>query len=325
MQIRSYHPDDDALLMQLERRCPRGLPEPFVHYRRRFIDRAAVFADYEVLVAEHDRTIIGTVAVCVKHTHIGGRPVSLAYVFDVRTDPIYRRRGIGRTLVEAVDAYLFERGVDGAYGHVLATNIPSLRLFEALGYQRMRQILLLFFQPFPLLDFPDYMPRHSEAHDTDSDLVRAVHSTRDLFVPDVADRVKTFGFQRWAVDLGDSRFAGMSLFDQSYVFQQWPADEPFPTEEAMQRLGKKSLRLFDEVGIHNPPLLRTIFDNLRDLAVTHNVSKLTMLIDRMDRVPTFLYSEAYQQLDYWMVFKSLNPDWTPEWQDRPIYLDAREL
>ena len=87
----------------------------------------------------------------------------------------------------------------------------------------------------------------------------------------------------------------------------------------------KSLRLFDEIGIHNAPLLQAIFDSLRDAAVTANVSKLTLLIDRMEKVPTFMFSEAYKQMDYWMAFKSLNPDWTPEWQDGPLYVDTREL
>lgn len=292
MHIRYYQPDDDAPLMELERRCPRGLPQPFIHYRRRFIDRAAIFPDVELLVAEHERAVIGTVAVCVKRTGIGGRPVSLGYIFDVRTDPAFRRRGIGAALIAAVDAYLVGRDVDGVYGHILASNFPSLKLFATMGYQRLRQLMLLMYQPFPLLDIPDWMPRHAGEHTADHDLVQAVHSARDLYVPDVAECVKAFGFQRWTLDLGSARFAGMSLFDQSYVFQQWPADEPFPTEEEMKRLGKKNLRLFDEVGIHNAPLLQVIFDNLRDLAVTDHVSKLTLLVDRMDRIPTFLYSEA---------------------------------
>ncbi len=311
--------------MALERLCPRGLPEPFVHYRRRFIDRAALFSDHQLLVAEHGGEIVGAVAVAVKRTHIGDDPVSLGYVFDVRTNPAVRRQGIGQALVTAVDEYLMERHVDGVYGHIEASNIPSLKLFEKKGYERVRQILLLIYQPSPMIEFPEYMPRSCDDHVVGHDIVQAVHSQRDLYVPDVAERVKNFSFQRWTVDLGSSKFAGMSLFDQSYVFQQWPAHEPFPSEEEMRRNAKRSLRLFDEVGCHNPPLLQTIFDNLRDIAVTDRVSKLTLLVDRMDRIPTFLYAEAFKQMDYWMVFKALRPDWEPEWQDTPIYVDAREL
>lgn len=325
MHIRFYRPEDDPVLMDLERLCPRGLPEPFVHYRRRFIDRAALFPDHQLLVAEHDGAIVGVAAVIVKRTQVGGQPVSLGYVFDVRTTPALRRHGIGLSLLNAIDDVLIGRGVDGVYAHIVASNVPSLKLFAKLGYQRLRQILLLVFQPFPAFDVPDWMPRHTDDPASDHDLVAAVHSSRDLYVPDVAERVKDFGFERWSVDLGNAKFAGMSLFDQSFVFQQWPAELPFLSEEEMQRRGEKSLRLFDEVGIHSPPLLQSVFDTLRDLAVTGNVSKLTLLIDRMDRVPIFFFSEAYKQMDYWMVFKSLKPGWTPEWQDTPIYVDAREL
>lgn len=325
MRIRFYHPNDDPALMALERLCPRGLPEPFVHYRRRFIDRAAIFADHQLFVAEEAGLVIGTVAVCVKRTHIGPDPVSLGYVFDVRTHPEHRRHGIGQALVQTIDNYLIERGVDGVYGHIVSTNIASLKLFAKMGYEKLRQLMILTYQPFPAIDLPNWMPRHNEDHTTDHDLVQSVHSQRDLYVPDVAERVRDFGFERWSVDMGGAQFAGMSLFDQSYVFQRWPADQPFPTEEEMQRLGNKSLRLFDEVGTHNSALLQSIFDTLRDMAVTGNVSKLSLLLDRMDRVPTFLFSEAYTQMDYWMVFKSLKPDWCPDWQDGPMYIDAREL
>lgn len=325
MHIRYYHPDDDPALMALERLCPRGLPEPFVHYRRRFIDRAALFSDHQLLVAEFEHRVVGVAAVCVKRTHIGERPVSLGYVFDVRTHPDVRRMGIGKALVLAVDDYLRGRHVDGVYAHIVSSNVPSLKLFAKLGYERVRQLILLMYQPFPAFDVPDWMPRNTTDPLCEQDLIEAVHSSRDLYVPDVAERVGDFGYERWSIDLGDSRFAGMSVFDQSYVFQQWPAEEPFPTEEELKQLSNKSLRIFNEVGIHNPALLQTIFDNLRDLAVADSVSKITLLLDRMDRVPTYFFSEAAKQMDYWMVFKPLNDDWSPEWQDTPIYVDTREL
>ncbi len=325
MHIRYYHPQDDPALMVLERLSPRGLPEPFVHYRRRFIDRAALFSDHQLLVAEHEHQVVGCVALAVKRTHIGGRPVSVGYIFDVRTHPDVRRRGVGSALLEAVDIYLIGREVDGAYGHIEAGNVASLRLFDKFGYERTRQLLMLFYHPYPMIDFPDWMPRHTEDHTCEQDLVRAVHSSRDLYVSDVAERLKDFGFERWSVDMGAARFAGLSLFDQTYVFQQWPADLPFPSEDEMSSGRNKSLRLFDEIGAHNAPVLQAIFDSVRDLAVTDNVSKLSLLIDRMDRVPVFLFSEAYKQMEYWMVFKSLNGDWIPEWQDAPLYVDTREL
>jgi hypothetical protein len=37
-----------------------------------------------------------------------------------------------------------------------------------------------------------------------------------------------------------------------------------------------------------------------------------------------LFADAYKQMDYWMVFVA-GPDWVPEWQDAPLYVDTREL
>lgn len=325
MIIRTYQSEDDPALMALERLCPRGLPEPFVHYRRRFVDRAALFADYEVLVVEHGDQIVGTGAVCLKDTYIGGEAVRVGYIFDIRTNPAVRRQGIGQAIVAACEDYLIGRGVHGAYGHIVSSNVASLKLFAKLGYIRLRQLMLLTYQPSPAADIPEWMPRHSEEYRDGGDLIEEMYCSRDLYVPDAAAAVGSFGFQRWTLDLGGADVASISLYDQSHVFQQWPAHLPFPSEEEMAHRGIKNLRLFDHVGIHRPALLQTIFDVLRDIAVTDSVGKLSLLIDRLDRVPQFLYQEADRQLDYWMVFKVLDPAWDPQWQDAPIYIDTREL
>jgi len=325
MEIRLYRPDDDPALMTLERLSPRGLPEPFVHYRQRFIDRAALFSDHVLLVAENAGEVIGCVAAGLKRTHIGGEPVSLGYVFDVRTHPARRRQGLGTALVVAMDDHLRELGMDGVYGHIVASNVPSLRLFAKLGYERLRQLIMLFYQPMPAIMLPEWMPRHVPDPAAGQAGIQAVHAWRDLYVPDVADSLSAFGFERWSIDLGGGRCAGLSLFDQSYVFQQWPADLPFPSAEEMRKRRQANLRLFDEVGIQHPDLLRALFDVLRDEAVVARVSKLSLLLDRTDRVPGFLFAEASQQMDYWMVFKSLRRGWRPAWQDGPIYIDTREL
>ena len=325
MHIRDYRPDDDPALMILERLSPRGLPEPFVHYRRRFIDRAALFAEHHLLVAEDGGEVIGCVAAGLKQTHVGGRAVRLGYVFDARTHPDWRRRGVASVLVTALDDWLRARGADGVYGHVVASNVASLHLFAKCGYQRLRQLIMLTFQPVPAVTLPDWMPRHLADPLADGEHVRAAHAVRDLYVPDVAARVEGYGFERWSIDLGDGHCAGLSVFDQSYVFQQWPADLPFPSPEEMRARRQASLRLFDQVGVQHPALLRAIFDTLRDQAVGGHVSKLSLLLDRTDRVPAFLFAEAVTQMDYWMVFKRLNPTWIPDWQDAPIYIDTREL
>ncbi len=46
MIIRPYMPEDDDALLHLERLSSRGFPKPFVHFRRRFMDRAELYSHY---------------------------------------------------------------------------------------------------------------------------------------------------------------------------------------------------------------------------------------------------------------------------------------
>jgi hypothetical protein len=159
---------------------------------------------------------------------------------------------------------------------------------------------------------------------SDAGIIHAVYRSRDLYVPDVARAVACFRFERVFSDYGGPNFAGLSIFDQSMVYQQVSADEPWPTEEEVARRAR-TLRIFDATGIHNGAALRDIFDFIRDIAVTSNVSKLSMALDRSDPVPAFFFQEASTQKDYWLMFRSLLPGWEPQWAGGAIYVDARDF
>src|ERR1700690_2405957 len=105
MRIRPYRPADDPALMAIEYRSPRGASDPFVHYRRRFADRAALFAECQLFVLEIDRRIAGCGAVALKSTQVSREPVMLGYVFDLRIDVDMRRQGLGKRLVRHVEEY----------------------------------------------------------------------------------------------------------------------------------------------------------------------------------------------------------------------------
>jgi len=80
------------------------------------------------LVAESSGRIVGyVIGLCKKWGE--GHIISLA----VR--PEYRRRGIGRALMEALLARFKERGMRAARLEVRVSNTPAIKLYERLGFR----------------------------------------------------------------------------------------------------------------------------------------------------------------------------------------------
>lgn len=323
IEIRPYQAEDDPQLLQLEKQSPRGFPNPFVHFRRRFIDRAELYPQSLTLVAVEQGKVIGVSSVALKETFIGGQAVKVAYTFDSRVAPTHRRHGIGHALVEEKLKWAKNQGALGCYSLILATNQASLGMVAKSGYKKARLILHLEYTPYPLMDTP---PFTAECTSTpiDHDLIDATFYPRDLYIPNLAERVQHLDYQRWHIRDDQDNYAALSVFNQSMVYTQISADDPWPrTETDIQRLGR-NLQVFDEVGMHNGKLVHALFDWLRDDAIVTNVNHLTWLVDRADPIPQFLLADASYQKDYWLLFKSFYADWEPAWSER-LYLDPRDL
>ncbi len=320
MRIRPYRSADDAALMAIEYRSPRGASDPFVHYRRRFADRAALFADCQLFVLEVDGRVAGCVAVALKPTQVSREPAILGYIFDLRVDTDVRRQGLGKMLVRHVEEYALSRSAVGMYGLIVSVNLPSLRLFEQQGYTRIRQALYLEYLP-QALDAPTVMPIDC---DSSNDLIRFTPiADRDFYVDDVTDRVADKDYVRWFHD-SNFGYASLSTFDQSRVYRQIALDDlSLPDELLRQRA--RSLRLFHPIGAQeSPDLMQMVFDAVRDQALVNSCYSLSFVTDAEETLPGFFFSAAEHQKRYWLTFRSLHPDFDVQWSS-PFYIDAREI
>ncbi len=320
MRIRPYRSADDAELMAIEYRSPRGASDPFVHYRRRFADRAALFADCQLFVLEHEERVAGCVAVALKYTQINRDPVTLGYIFDLRVDTDLRRQGLGKLLVKCVEDYALSRGAIGMYGLIVSVNLPSLRLFEQQGYMRIRQALYLEYPP-QAVESPSAMPIDCDSSD---DLIRFTPiADRDFYVDDVTGRVADKDYVRWFHD-SNFGYASLSTFDQSRVYRQIALDDlALPGEVLQQRA--RSLRLFHPIGAQeSPDLMQMVFDTVRDQALANGCYSLSLITDAEEILPGFFFAAAEHQKRYWLIFRNLHPDFEMQWGS-PFYIDAREI
>lgn len=58
----------------------------------------------------------------------------IAYVFLLRVDPSYRRRGLGRALIQQVEIWAEAQGLSGVLLQVFAHNQPALDLYAKVGF-----------------------------------------------------------------------------------------------------------------------------------------------------------------------------------------------
>lgn len=59
------------------------------------------------------------------------------YICDCFVEKTYRRRGIGRALIEAMLNWFVDKGVECVEADVYSSNTPSLMLFKGLGFEEV--------------------------------------------------------------------------------------------------------------------------------------------------------------------------------------------
>lgn len=124
--VREYRPADSAACLALEvsgseLRFAGGLVHfAFWHFLS-FNSKACQFSSHIILVCEDERSdgaICGVISVAIKRLWAHGEEVLCGYLFDLRVDAAYCKRGIGSTLTR--EAELRCEAADRWAGHAKA-------------------------------------------------------------------------------------------------------------------------------------------------------------------------------------------------------------
>lgn len=139
--IREVRSEDAAKLIEIQRKCiaGTGLMVSTVNEPDFFL-RSSLYEDTKTFVSidEDTGSIQGTLSVALKKATLRGQEIVQGYVYQLFTNPSYRRKGIARMLLQHIDQYMEERKVDIATLLILEKNYSSMHLFETEGYYRLR-------------------------------------------------------------------------------------------------------------------------------------------------------------------------------------------
>jgi len=154
--FRSYRPEDEEACHLLEERANQfqnpklqrvflvgGLLkrlqddsiQVYMSHGRGFDARAKMAEDHEVVVCEVDEKVIAVVLVNIQTVFWKQEFIKVGWVYGLRVDEDFQRRGIGTSLSKEAERRCFKKGVSLLYLTVNVENEKARALYKALGYQ----------------------------------------------------------------------------------------------------------------------------------------------------------------------------------------------
>jgi ribosomal-protein-alanine acetyltransferase len=131
LTIEDASPEHLEMLYQIEREC---------FGKEAFTKRqiAQLLADYNSvsLIAKIDGEVVGFVigTISVHRNALNG------HIITIDALPKYRRKGIGKTLLQEVEHIFTEKGAKISYLEVKENNLAAIGLYKKMGYKRIGKL-----------------------------------------------------------------------------------------------------------------------------------------------------------------------------------------
>jgi len=145
--LRAVLPEDNAALLNLERKSPQGTRLKMHSERRDYLYRARLFGNHRTIVAVDKGHVFGVLGATMKTVRLGGEEVPAAMFYDLRLDPDYRSNLLGRHMLRnwlEMEKWANAEGARIIYGMVKADNTPMLVMQRhKQGYRAAGRMVVL--------------------------------------------------------------------------------------------------------------------------------------------------------------------------------------
>jgi ribosomal protein S18 acetylase RimI-like enzyme len=125
MIIHPYEKADETAVIELWRKCDLTRPQ---NDPKKDIER--------ILKVNPELFLVGVEGNKVVATAMGGYDGHRGWVNYIGVDPAYRKKGLGRKMMEAIEKMLLERGCPKLNLQVLVDNTKAMKFYERIGYKK---------------------------------------------------------------------------------------------------------------------------------------------------------------------------------------------
>ncbi len=343
LRIREATQHDDQALLALEAVSPQGDTTRILLERSTYFYRPSLFDRGKVMVAEEDGQLVGIMAYAIKQVWLGGELQPVAYLYDLRGAPNYRRsmkRGLF-TLWQALESEILEHRAAVFYGHIKEDNHAAMRVMLKGGAQKLAPFAVC---TLPALSASGPVPEACRKPLEAAARVEELVGRRDMRPDSIVDcyrRGQHLGYLQGVYRLERGRsFAQTSIWDLSSLYQGRVLRLPLylrllgatinPLSEALPlpripRLEEavNYWHCFDAFcrGRSGKRLMRELLQGLRRAAASSGTDILTLfyyLDEPVLEVPRFLVQKTMR---YYTLART-SGEVVPR---PPLFLDIRDL
>jgi GNAT superfamily N-acetyltransferase len=205
MLIREAAGRDNDALNELQKKCPAGTSLVLgVDSSPDYFTRSKPFRDWHVFVAVENDVIVGSAGFAIYDTYVEGKQIKTAYEYGFVVDPLHRRKRIAEKLQRHIEHIALDSGVDLLHLDIIEDNIPSLRLFSKMGFEKLRDCVTISLMPYKRQTVAaGGNVRSMEEADVENvtDLINEMYRGYDFFAPfqpkdfaDYLERIPHFDF-----------------------------------------------------------------------------------------------------------------------------------
>jgi len=233
MIIRPFKSEDNSSLLDLEKLCPHGNESYAINADRSpdVTARYKIYNNWNLLVAEEDGKIVGSVGWTVK-----GQDRKYVYLAEINVHPDFQRGGIASKLLREVEENTED--ADHIYCYVVEPNTAARSLFKNLGYSKIRDVKAFILSAYRKMDLDERFKIKKVDENEIPDVVNLLnsyHSNHEHFTHHSPESFKhhlnsilAYGMENfWVAKDENDILACAGLWDCSKVVESYLSKEPF--------------------------------------------------------------------------------------------------